>query len=249
MVGRVWRVFGLRTCSAAPGAGYMADWTGALCVWTDGVGSAAARTGRTGGDGGDLRERGLVCAGFGAGARGYDQQRSGGQIRGGADSVSSWTTCAWWRRCASGADVSDLTLEDGVRVLTVHASRQGTLNLPSCSCRDSPSAASRCSASGSRRRATCPRYTAAAGDPGAIHLAEEACLFYVGLTRARDNAGVGRAERYGRMRYPRPSQFLAPIRDRLGSTLRVTKWSLQNARTRRNAPRRARTGAGARRGL
>ncbi|HEV2404339.1 MAG TPA: PD-(D/E)XK nuclease family protein, partial [Ktedonobacterales bacterium] len=72
----------------------------------------------------------------------------------------------------------------------------------------------------------------------------EACLFYVGLTRARDELVLSHAERYGRMRY-QPSQFLAPIRDRLGSTLRVTKWSLPSAKTptKRGDARDAGTGA------
>ena len=43
------------------------------------------------------------------------------------------------------------------------------------------------------------------------HLLEEACLFYVAVTRARDELVLSVAERYGRVRY-KPSPFLGPIR-------------------------------------
>jgi CRISPR/Cas system-associated exonuclease Cas4 (RecB family) len=185
-----------------------------------------------GGDGGDLRESAARVAQVLALARGYDdQQRSGGQIRGGADWVGflDYVRVVAALRQESGADVSDLTLEDGVRVLTVHASKGlefPVVYLPGLAERRFPM---------QRQWEPAPlpppvREHAGLGDAGAVHLAEEACLFYVGLTRARDELVLSHAERYGRMRY-QPSQFLAPIRDRLGSTLRVTKWSLPSAKT------------------
>lgn len=61
-------------------------------------------------------------------------------------------------------------------------------------------------------------------DSTAAHLAEEACLFYVALTRARDELVLSHAERYGRMRY-KPSPFLAPIAARLESRLRHVRWT------------------------
>ncbi|MGO8951427.1 MAG: UvrD-helicase domain-containing protein [Ktedonobacterales bacterium] len=61
-----------------------------------------------------------------------------------------------------------------------------------------------------------------ARDPSA-HLAEEACLFYVALTRARDEIVLSRAEYYGRMRY-KASPFLSPIKDALGERLLVEQW-------------------------
>jgi CRISPR/Cas system-associated exonuclease Cas4 (RecB family) len=62
-------------------------------------------------------------------------------------------------------------------------------------------------------------------DPGdaAAHLAEEACLFYVALTRARDELVLSRAEQYGRMRY-KASPFLAPIVSALGERLHRDQW-------------------------
>jgi superfamily I DNA/RNA helicase/Zn-dependent peptidase ImmA (M78 family)/CRISPR/Cas system-associated exonuclease Cas4 (RecB family) len=64
-------------------------------------------------------------------------------------------------------------------------------------------------------------------DPNA-HLAEEACLFYVAVTRARDELILSHADRYGRMRY-KPSPFLAPIAERLGDRLRHIRWPDEEA--------------------
>ncbi len=55
--------------------------------------------------------------------------------------------------------------------------------------------------------------------------AEEACLFYVALTRARDELVLSYAEKYGRMRY-KASPFLAPIERRLGDGLARQTWSV-----------------------
>ncbi len=48
------------------------------------------------------------------------------------------------------------------------------------------------------------------GDATAVHRTEEACLFYVAITRARDTLILSRAERYGKVRRA-PSDFLAPL--------------------------------------
>jgi DNA helicase-2/ATP-dependent DNA helicase PcrA len=55
------------------------------------------------------------------------------------------------------------------------------------------------------------------------HLIEEACLFYVALTRARDELILSVAERYGAIGY-RPSRFLAPIEASLGKRLAHNLW-------------------------
>ena len=184
-------------------------------------------------DGGDNRESAARVAQVLALARGYDdQQRGVGQMRGGG---ADWAGFLDYVRVVaalrqeSGADLSDLTLVDGVRVLTVHASKGlefPVVYLPGLADRRFPM---------QRQWEPAPlpppvREQAGLGDAGAVHLAEEACLFYVGLTRARDELILSHADRYGRMRY-QPSPFLAPIRDRLGSKLRLTKWSLPNVKS------------------
>ncbi len=55
------------------------------------------------------------------------------------------------------------------------------------------------------------------------HLAEEARLFYVAVTRARNELVLSYAGSYGRMR-ARPSPFLSPIRSRLGKRLSLERW-------------------------
>ncbi|HLY29436.1 MAG TPA: PD-(D/E)XK nuclease family protein, partial [Ktedonobacterales bacterium] len=57
----------------------------------------------------------------------------------------------------------------------------------------------------------------------ATHLIEEACLFYVALTRACDTVVLSYAKRYGRASY-RPSPFLAPIERRLRDRLARATW-------------------------
>jgi DNA helicase-2/ATP-dependent DNA helicase PcrA len=57
----------------------------------------------------------------------------------------------------------------------------------------------------------------------AAHDEEETCLFYVAITRARDELILSRPERLGR-RNARPSPFLAPIERRLGSDLPRLEW-------------------------
>jgi DNA helicase II / ATP-dependent DNA helicase PcrA len=65
---------------------------------------------------------------------------------------------------------------------------------------------------------------APAPDDPSAHLAEEACLFYVALTRAQDELVLSWAEFYGRMRY-RVSPFLAPIGAALGARLGREQWA------------------------
>jgi superfamily I DNA/RNA helicase len=57
----------------------------------------------------------------------------------------------------------------------------------------------------------------------AAHDEEEACLFYVAITRAREELVLSRPERLGR-RNARPSPFLAPIERRLGNDLLRLEW-------------------------
>ena len=52
---------------------------------------------------------------------------------------------------------------------------------------------------------------------------EEACLFYVALTRARDALVLSAAERYGKLRYA-PSPFLAPIRAQVRAHRAEVRW-------------------------
>ena len=111
-----------------------------------------------------------------------------------------------------------------VRVMTVHASKGlefPVVYLPGLADRRFPM---------QRRGISAPMpadlsedETLEAQNPNA-HLAEEACLFYVALTRARDELVLSYAEQYGRMRY-RPSPFLTPIQQRLGSRLRQIHWT------------------------
>jgi ATP-dependent exoDNAse (exonuclease V) beta subunit len=60
-------------------------------------------------------------------------------------------------------------------------------------------------------------------DARAAHLLDEACLFYVGLTRARDELILSYAERY-KTRKAAPSDFLRHIEVALGSRLRRIRW-------------------------
>ncbi len=55
------------------------------------------------------------------------------------------------------------------------------------------------------------------------HLLDEACLFYVGITRARDELILSRAERY-KKRKAAPSDFLAHIESAPGVRLRRVRW-------------------------
>jgi DNA helicase-2/ATP-dependent DNA helicase PcrA len=57
----------------------------------------------------------------------------------------------------------------------------------------------------------------------AAHLLDEACLFYVGMTRARDELVLSYAERY-KTRKTTASDFLRHVETALGSRLRKVRW-------------------------
>ena len=127
------------------------------------------------------------------------------------------------RQETSGPDDGPGTDGDSVRILTVHASKGlefPVVYLPGLADRRFPM---------QRQGNSVPLLPGLsqdelleARDPNA-HFAEEACLFYVALTRARDEVIVSRADYYGRMRY-RPSPFLVPIRKALGERILVEQW-------------------------
>ena len=112
------------------------------------------------------------------------------------------------REPGAAADELVAVASDGVRVLTVHGSKGlefPVVYLPGLAAGRFPA---------QRRGETAPPPVGlSAGDPDEAiesHLVEEACLFYVALTRARDALVVSHAERYGRRRYA-PSPFLRPL--------------------------------------
>jgi len=125
------------------------------------------------------------------------------------------------RQDAGGADDQLASADDGVWVLTVHASKGlefPVVYLPGLAERRFPV---------QRQYAATPapdgliEHAHPAGEDA--HLAEEACLFYVALTRARDELVLSVADRYGRVR-AKPSRFLAPIEARLGKQLSRVRW-------------------------
>jgi superfamily I DNA/RNA helicase/CRISPR/Cas system-associated exonuclease Cas4 (RecB family) len=125
------------------------------------------------------------------------------------------------RQDATGAEEMVASADEGAWVLTVHASKGlefPVVLLPGLAERRFPVQA--------RHDFTPPpagmieRDGTADDDP---HLIEEACLFYVALTRARDELILSFAERYGAVSY-RPSRFLAPIEARLGTRLARAQW-------------------------
>ncbi|HEX6800371.1 MAG TPA: UvrD-helicase domain-containing protein [Ktedonobacterales bacterium] len=110
---------------------------------------------------------------------------------------------------------------EGVRVMTVHASKGlefPVVYLPGLADRRFPL---------QRRAQPAPLPPGLAeGMPAEedTHLAEEACLFFVALTRARDELVLSAADRYGRTRYSL-SPFVPPLIARLGAHLRRTAWT------------------------
>lgn len=184
-------------------------------------------------------------------ARAYEDQRRAERVRDAAGPASVRHDRADWagfldyirvvaalRQDGVGAgDETAGAAVDGVRVLTVHASKGlefPVVYLPGLADRRFPV---------QRHGEPAPLLPgiseddeAEARDPRA-HLAEEACLFYVALTRARDELVLSYAERYGRMRY-RPSPFLEPIAASLGDRLTHTRW-LDRPAARAETPLRA----------
>jgi UvrD-like helicase C-terminal domain/PD-(D/E)XK nuclease superfamily len=147
-----------------------------------------------------------------------DQRRAAGTARAHADAGGAhWGEFIDYVRVLSalgrevGATDDMLSVaSDGVRVLTVHGSKGlefPIVYLPNLADGRFPT---------QRRGQVAPAppglsedETLAARD-AAAHLAEEACLFYVAITRARDALVVSYAERYGRRRAS-PSPFLKPL--------------------------------------
>lgn len=125
----------------------------------------------------------------------------------------------------AGGSADELTGDSaaGVRVLTVHGSKGlefPVVYLPGLADRRFPI---------QRRGTSTPLPELLADSPAPAseaetHLSEEACLFYVAITRARDELILSHADMYGRMRY-RPSPFLAPIESRLGDRLCRERWT------------------------
>jgi DNA helicase II / ATP-dependent DNA helicase PcrA len=96
---------------------------------------------------------------------------------------------------------------DAVRVMTIHGSKGlefGAVHFPALATRYMPT---------SRQGTRCPpppslpQLAMAAGD----HDAEEECLFFVGLSRARDYLCLSRAERYTASQNASPSKFIGTI--------------------------------------
>ncbi len=162
-----------------------------------------------------------------------DQQRRRDEASG-WNSLVDWTAFLDYVRVVMVLRQETTSLEDGqstapdsVRVLTVHGSKGlefPVVYLPGLADRRFPM---------QRRGTSIPLPLGLsqdelfeARDPDA-HLAEEACLFYVALTRARDELVLSRAEYYGRMRY-KESPFLQSIRDALGERLAIEHWIPRN---------------------
>ena len=196
----------------------------------------------------DRRESASRIAQILALARAYDDQRRGERP---FASAADWTGFLDFLRVVAalrqegGSGTAELTLDDGVRIMTVHASKGlefPVVYLPGLAERRFPM---------QRQWDPAPlpsplRERSGQGDPREVHLAEEACLFYVALTRARDELILSHAERYGNMRY-QPSPFLGPIRDALGPDLRSMKWSAPNLAQQTTRPPRAAGGPPSRR--
>ena len=126
------------------------------------------------------------------------------------------------RQDGAGSEELVASAEAGVWVLTVHASKGlefPVVLLPGLA---------------ERRFPVQPRHDFAPAPPGMLdapnleyeadpHVVEEACLFYVAMTRARDDLLLSVAERYGATAY-RPSRFLASVEAQLGASLARERW-------------------------
>jgi superfamily I DNA/RNA helicase/Zn-dependent peptidase ImmA (M78 family)/CRISPR/Cas system-associated exonuclease Cas4 (RecB family) len=114
------------------------------------------------------------------------------------------------------------TARDGVWILTVHASKGlefPVVYLPGLANSRFPS---------TRQRESVPLLPGlrdrGKNEDTDEHLTEEACLFYVAMTRARDELILSHAQRYGRRTY-KVSPFLGPVERALGVRLAREAWS------------------------
>lgn len=120
------------------------------------------------------------------------------------------------RREGRGSDAEDAP--DGIRVMTVHASKGlefPVVYLPGLAQRRFPMQARSSPVSA-------PRGMLSTG--GDSNESGEACLFYVGMTRARDHLVLSYSERYGKQNY-KPSAYLALLaRDYSADRLTRVYW-------------------------
>jgi superfamily I DNA/RNA helicase/Zn-dependent peptidase ImmA (M78 family) len=172
-------------------------------------------------------ERALQIARLLALARAYDDQRRGSAPAG--PRTADWPgfleylrVLVLLRQGDAGGEGAPEGGAPGVAVLTIHASKGlefPVVFLPGLADRRFP-------VRGRWEAAPLPpalRQDAAPIDVAAGQLIEEACLFYVALTRARDGLVLSVAERYGKLKSA-PSPFLAPIHVRMGARLACTQW-------------------------
>lgn len=129
------------------------------------------------------------------------------------------------RQGGSGDDLL-ATARDGVWILTVHASKGlefPVIYLPGLASSRFPSM---------KRADSVPLLPGlrdlGGNDDSDEHVTEEACLFYVAMTRARDELILSYAQRYGRRSY-KPSPFLDSVERALGRRLAHETWSADAA--------------------
>ncbi|HEX9035598.1 MAG TPA: UvrD-helicase domain-containing protein [Ktedonobacterales bacterium] len=161
-------------------------------------------------------------------ARAFDAQRAGSAANNNAK-TADWYGFADYVAAVrllrlDGAEARAVDGDDAVRVMTVHASKGlefPVVYLPQLANRRFP-LTGRASAVGR----TNPSFGADVEGEGG--LPEEASLFYVAMTRARDELVISRARRYGRQSYT-PSPFFEAIERALADNMSVDDWSLETA--------------------